>query len=439
MGENMSSLIRKAKYLFKDGFFGVIFANSFNKILSFCSGIIVVRILSKNDFGNYSYVMNIVNIALMLDGLGTVTGILQFGLEYYDDRKNRDAIIRYGSRLGVIFNVFLTIFIILFGVFWSNDIDNRVVLFLFAAVIPIPNFIVECFSTIIRVDKKNNKYAIFTSISCLVVYSMLLVGACIYSTEGAILFRSFGLVLTIIVSFIFLKKIRAIFTFKEKVSIDEKIKKEFLKFSIFSCINNSVALLFYNADLFLIGEMIADSELIASYKVATTIPLGLTFITSSIVIYVYPKFVQHRFDYLWLKKSYLKLVFLVFLINLSIALCCFVFSPQLIKIVFGEQYVDQSTPVFRILIIGFLISATFRVPAGNVLDMLHLVKHNLIISSICAGLNILIDILLIYFYGYIGAAVATLSIYCLYALLSNIIVFRYIKNGDVSKKQIDLD
>ena len=39
----------------KSGFAHVFLANSFNKVITFTSGIILVRLLTKEDYGVYSY------------------------------------------------------------------------------------------------------------------------------------------------------------------------------------------------------------------------------------------------------------------------------------------------------------------------------------------------------------------------------------------------
>ena len=172
--------------------------------------------------------------------------------------------------------------------------------------------------------------------------------------------------------------------------------------------------------------MIASADEVASYKAATTIPLALVFITSSIITYIYPKFVNNRFNRSWLIKNYKKLILFLLLINGLITLICVSLAPFIIRIVFGEVYVGSSTTIFVILMFGFLLSSTLRVPSGSILDMLHLLKPSLIISIITGVTNIVLDILFIVWWGSIGAAIATALTYLICGVLSNFVLIRYI-------------
>lgn len=418
-------MIEKFNRLLKDGLFHIVGAGTINKVISLCSGIIIVRVLNQYDYGVYSYVLNIVNIVLLLNGLGTLTGILQYGCEYRNNFKLKNAFIKYGMKLGLGFNLLLSVAIIVYGLFFPQSIPNTSHLFVLAAFIPVSSYFSEVYGVVLRINEENKKYSYFTSMNSFLTLSLILLGAFFYSVKGAILFRYFATIVSIFVGYYLFTCIREAVRGNPK-NLNDVYKKSFLSFSLISCANNSVAHLFYNIDIFLIGLMIADATIIASYKVATTIPLALTFITTSIMTYVYPKFVNNMKNKKWLKKKYTALIGALLLINGFIAILLFVSAPWVIKIVFGSQYVDESTIIFRILIIGFFISSTLRTPSGSILDMLHLVKPNLYISIICGISNVLLDIVLIHYYGSIGAAIATTSTYLLYGLLCNSVLFFYI-------------
>lgn len=418
-------MIKKIRKLIKDGLLHIIGASTINKIISLCSGIIIVRVLSKSDYGVYSYVLNIVNIVLLLNGLGTLTGMMQYGCEEYKSNDIQNGLLKYGFKVGLLFNVMLSCLIVIYGVFFPKSIDNTSCLFVLAACIPITNFIEQSYLTIYRVKEKNKTYSVFSSVNSATVLLFILMGACFFSVAGAITFRYIAAVLTMIYGWIFTKDIKEVLVNNTK--IDKTVKTGFLKFSLVSCANNSISHLFYNADIFIIGIMIASAETIASYKVATTIPLALTFLTSAIITYIYPKIVKHRFEYKWLRRYYLRLIIAVSIMNGVLALILLVIAPHVIGLVFGTQYVETSVDTFRILVVGFFVSASFRMPAGNVLDMLHLIRPNFIISIVCGILNILFDIILIFYFGSVGAAIATLSIYILYGILSNAVIVLYLR------------
>ena len=71
---NIKHLLRK---LTKTGFFHIFGSSVLNKILSFMCSIVVVRIVSKISFGEYTYANNIVSLILLFSGLGMVSGTFQ--------------------------------------------------------------------------------------------------------------------------------------------------------------------------------------------------------------------------------------------------------------------------------------------------------------------------------------------------------------------------
>ena len=92
------------KNLAQRGLMHMFGANVFNKIISFSGTILLVRILSKGEYGVYAYVQNILSFFLLLNGLGVVSGLLQYG-SVYRNSPLMYAFFKYGLRRGVIGNI----------------------------------------------------------------------------------------------------------------------------------------------------------------------------------------------------------------------------------------------------------------------------------------------------------------------------------------------
>ena len=84
---------------------------------------------------------------------------------------------------------------------------------------------------------------------------------------------------------------------------------------------------------------------------------------------------------------------------------------------FGVQY-DDSVAVFQILSLNYFFSATFRVVSGNLLVTQRKLKFNLLVACISGIVNVIADVILIYFYGSLGAAVATVIVTLVSGMLS---------------------
>ena len=97
--------------LFRAGLFDIFGADALNKVLTFVSGMIVVRLIPQEVYGVYSYAYNILNIILLFNGLGASSAILQLTSERtFADRK-RDIEIA-GMRMGFAFDLLLLIIIV---------------------------------------------------------------------------------------------------------------------------------------------------------------------------------------------------------------------------------------------------------------------------------------------------------------------------------------
>ena len=56
----------------------VLIASGINKLISLLLSIVIVRILSKEEYGLFSFAFNKVSIIMVFSGFGITSGILQF-------------------------------------------------------------------------------------------------------------------------------------------------------------------------------------------------------------------------------------------------------------------------------------------------------------------------------------------------------------------------
>ena len=188
----------------------------------------------------------------------------------------------------------------------------------------------------------------------------------------------------------------------------------------------------YLLDIFLIGIILKEEEIVASYKTATLIPFTLTFIPLSVMIFAYPYFAKNFKDTGKVKNHFYEMQKYLIILNLIISSILVIFAPLIIKTIFGSQYLDSIVP-FRILSIGYFIAGSFRIPAGNVIASIRKVKINLYNSILSGVLNILLDIVLIYKLRSTGAAIATTSIFIISSVISNTYLFIYFKKHNLSQ------
>ena len=56
-------------------------ANVLNKVVAMVSNMVITRVLTKPEYGIWSYVLNIYSYVGLLTGLGLLSGAFQFGAE----------------------------------------------------------------------------------------------------------------------------------------------------------------------------------------------------------------------------------------------------------------------------------------------------------------------------------------------------------------------
>ena len=186
-------------------------------------------------------------------------------------------------------------------------------------------------------------------------------------------------------------------------------------------------------DVFLIGFLIADPVVLATYKVGATIPEALIFIPNSVIMFVYPYFAEHNMEYDWVKKNMKRLFLLTGIMNFIIAAMLFILAPWIIKLLWGAKYLS-ALPVFRILAINYFISSTLRVNASNLLATMRKVKLNFYINIIAGLSNIVLDVIMISHYGANGAAIATLSVVVITTMMlmpALFITMKKLKNNEI--------
>ncbi len=114
--------------------------------------------------------------------------------------------------------------------------------------------------------------------------------------------------------------------------------------------------------------------------------------------------------------------------NSIIVLILYGFADFFIGFIFGSEYLDAVTP-FRILMINYLITSSFKTLIGNIMVMLRRLKYNLFETLLSSILNIIADYFLIMRYSINGAAIATSSITILISAISVFYLYVIYKKG----------
>lgn len=205
------------------------------------------------------------------------------------------------------------------------------------------------------------------------------------------------------------------------ISNEERWK--FKKFALSMKANDIISTVMTLIDVFMIGLVFKNEDLIASYKVATIIPSAITFTSNSFMVYAMPLFVQNNKNYRWvLSRTKHMLLMMVGLCG-CIALCGILVANWILPLVFGIQYADV-IECYIVLLINFVIVGGVQIPIANIMTTQKIIRYKMIVLSVCGFLNIVLDIIFIHEFGSIGAAIATTLISAISAFSYSLFFFR---------------
>ena len=249
--------------------------------------------------------------------------------------------------------------------------------------------------------------------------------------RGAILAQYGYGILTLLIAIIINRKIIFIGRGYDNY-LSQNEKKAFLKLSIPSQLNATIAQMLMLVDVFLVGLILADEQSLATYKVATVLPSAAAFIPTSIMVYMVPYFARNINNYIWLKRRVKQVIFICVAICSSISVLGICLADWIVPLVFGSQYTD-AVVCYAILMISFIFSGGLQIPASNILYTQRKVRANIVITSVCGVLNVILDIIGIKLWGGIGAAIATMIIAISGGLISCIYLLIFFKEKGEKK------
>ena len=268
------------KKLFSTGFFHIFGSNVINKILSFASGILLVRILTKSEYGIYSYANTLMGFFLLVSGFGMASGLLQVGSEQKLEEK-RIGLYRYACRFGFLFNLLLAAVILLVALVIPLPIAGSGKILALMCLYPLATLMRDLKTVFLRTQMRNQEFSYANTVSSASIVLLTCTFSLLFRTEGLVLGQYLACMLTIW----FIRKRSGVRISLEKSGLAAEEKRDLLGVCAVCVVSNGLSELMYLLDVFILGLAVPDETVIASYKVATTIPTALTFIPLSVITY----------------------------------------------------------------------------------------------------------------------------------------------------------
>ncbi len=393
-----------------------------SKILTYAYRMVVARI-GTEEYGVLSLGLAILGFVSVFPILGLDNGILRFVSDCINKGDKNKAKTIILSSLAIVTSIGL-IFSILFFLF-SNNIsflfnEPRLsnVIKLLAICLPFIGAGNIFLSTI--TSFKNTKYVVLIKnisenlIKIIITIILIFFGL---SYIGATIGHVIAIVSTAIIAFLVLNKKMLKINFLNGFHFF--LKKEILIYSIPLMFYLLISQIISWIDIIMIGYFKTSSE-VGIYNAALPTASLMSLFPSGLVALFIPVmsglYLNTKTGFF--KKTFKSVTKWIFFINLPLMFVIILFSRQILKIIFGSNYIIGYTSL-NILVLGYFVHQLFMTSSQmlNVLKKSKLIMINMIIASI---LNIIINYFLIPKYGMIGGAIATTISMILYGLLNGI-------------------
>ncbi|MBQ6719175.1 MAG: polysaccharide biosynthesis C-terminal domain-containing protein [Oscillospiraceae bacterium] len=390
------------------------------------STMVITRLLTPNEYGIWSYALNIYSYLLLATGFGLISGALQFGTE---NRGSGDAFafFRYCTQKGLLINVALVAAVSIVIAAMELPITGAKPYVLTILPILLLEFIVSMGQTVLRAQNRIKEYAHVLNINTILI-ALGTCGGAFWGLNGVLAGRYLANVASILYEGSLL--VSEINNARHSGELKVSEKKQLWHYSLFTGASSAMNCLVYSLDVTLIAVLIKSATEISIYQVGTLIPNALQFIPSSVVTAILPSIIYHREDADWIKINLKKIYLALAGANGLICGILYVLAPLGIWIVSGEQYLP-AVPVLRVLAFGYFFSGTFRTLSVNILAAFRRVHFGLFISIVSCVSDVVFNYIFIGRFGMIGAAYATLLVDMITAALSFGYVTVLVRKGKI--------
>lgn len=416
------------KSLSKIGLFHVFGSYTLSRVIAFVTNAVIVRLLSKEEFGIFGSAYNVYNLFIILNGFGMINATLLYCSEERPEQE-KQSLYEYTLRWGFFSAVLLSAGMLLYGLYGRVGVQDSSCYIIALSALPIFDYVQQYILVFYRIRCDNKTFARLLTINTCAHFLFDCTGALMWGVSGTIAGRYLSYIVTIIIG-VLVGKDRFRKSGKS-AQLPATQKKAIWNYALKSGGASALNQIVYLIDIALISCLVSDAMVVASYKTATMIPEALSFIPQSVIVTVLPYFARKQQNREWVKDKSKKLFVGMAAMNFLISLFLWIMAPFIIEILWGKKYLD-SVPYFRILSISYFFLGTFRLFSTNLLAVFHRVTFNLSISLLTGVSNMLLDYFMIKKYGAIGAAWATLFTVVIASLCSFPYLIYVIKRKDSS-------
>ena len=414
-------MLSSVSALFKKGLIHILAGSFMTKLVSMFGSIVLVRLLTKEEYGVLGYLDNIYGYMLVLAGMGMANVVLRY-VVLGDSPEKKYGYFRYSMRTAWIWNLILIVGGALLFLFYPHQEEYREhawLLNIMFLMLPLQNT-TELLLCNERAMFANRRYAVFS----LLLSVFVIVGKLATGAVGGIRAVVFGqlAVYGVMVVALFVVARKRYFQGVTPILPDRQERFSVNKYAVQYMITNGLWAVFMLNDTFLLGRF-CDPNVLADYRVAYTIPGCVNIISNALGVFLAPYFVQNENDRPWIRRhftlAYGAVAAAIGFVCLMIALL----AEPIVWILYGEQYLNIVS-LMRVLLLAAFFNCGLRYTTANLLAAMGQIKYNMTVSAVGMALQVGINLFMIPRYGVMGVAATSCAVYLTMAAVLFVVFIR---------------
>ncbi len=385
-----------------------------NLMISLVSSMILARVRTLTEYGTFSEITTVVSIAVAIFCIG-LPSTINFFVPRCNNQQERNEFLSFyyfiNTALGSLIGVILLLTTPFIAAYYKND---QIFVFSYAlALLPLTNILLKGRDNLLVATNQSVRLLVYNLLQtitnlCIIVFVQL--------TQGSfelyfILYIIDNVIFSVLVYFEASRLIDRV-----HFSINKKMFKELLQYSIPLGISGAIATIDIDLDKLIIGYLF-DADKVAIYANCGR-ELPIVYIASSFSAVLLPVAVRKVKDSLFHEAVDLwktTIEFSMFIVAFF-ASACITMAPQVITVLYSEKYLT-GVSIFRVYSLVLLLRIT---AFGLMLNALGQTKEILKISLISLLANFLLNLLAYHLFGFVGPAIATfVTMLCTCLLLLN--------------------
>jgi len=375
---------------------------------------ILVKFLSKEDYGTYSFIFSTVATITIITSFGLNATVIRFIPDYIINKRylSINTLIKFSITLKVISSIFIIILLYTFSdyfiSFFNQALFDKELLKIFLVFIffyTLNPLLATIFFSSYSLEYKNSYTEIFKSLFLLISISYFLFLG--YGIKTIIVLW----IISLIIIFLYIvKNAVPVILYNQQNGLNEKFEiKRVFQYAKYNFLTVSTGFLRDTSiDIFVISHYLG-SEKVAFYALGVSIALYLSKINPSEVLknvfypLIFKEYAQKK-DINVLKRYSMFLAKISAFTVLPVLLVILIYAKEIIIYIFNPQY-TESIIVLQIMALFY----TFRIFTKSlVIFFLSLEKNKIIfIGSLFGIINFILSIILIKILGIKGVALST--------------------------------